>query len=136
MYLRLLVHIVGDVHQPMHTGRPEDLGGNKIKLSWFNQPTNLHAIWDDKIIESQQLSYTEYAKAINFATPAQVAAWQKEPISAWLYQSHTIAEKLYTEVAPDDKLSYRYTYDHLGIINNQLLEGGVHLAGIINQIFQ
>jgi len=136
MYLRLLVHIVGDVHQPMHTGRPEDLGGNKIKLSWFNQPTNLHAIWDDKIIESQQLSYTEYAKAINFATPAQVAAWQKETISAWLYQSHTIAEKLYTEVAPDDKLSYRYTYDHLGIINNQLLEGGVHLAGIINQIFQ
>jgi len=136
MYLRLLVHIVGDIHQPMHTGRPEDLGGNKIKLSWFNQPTNLHAIWDDKILETQQLSYTEYTKAINFASPAQIASWQKEPIADWLFQSHQIAEKLYSEVAPDDKLSYRYTYDHLSIVNNQLLEGGVHLAGIINQIFQ
>ncbi len=136
MYLRLLVHIVGDVHQPMHTGRPEDLGGNKIKLSWFNQPTNLHAVWDDKILETQQLSYTEYAKAINFASPAQVVSWQKEPIADWLLQSHQIAEKLYKEVNPDDKLSYRYTYDHLSIVNNQLLEGGVHLAGVINQIFQ
>ncbi len=124
MYLRLLVHIIGDIHQPMHTGRPEDMGGNKIKLSWFNQQTNLHSIWDDKIIEAQQLSYTEYAKTINFATPIQIAAWQKETIAAWLYQSHQIAEKLYTEVAPDDKLSYRYSYYHLSILNKQLLEGG------------
>jgi len=135
MYLRLLIHIVGDVHQPLHIGRPEDLGGNKIKLSWFNQPTNLHAVWDDKLIESQQLSYTEYVKAINYTTSAQVAKWQKEPIGAWLFQSYQIAEKLYPEVAPDDKLSYRYTYDHLSILNNQLLKGGIHLAGLLNQIF-
>jgi len=134
-YLRLLIHIVGDVHQPLHTGRPEDLGGNKIKLSWFNQPTNLHAVWDDKIIESQQLSYTEYVKAINHASSEQVSKWQKEPIATWLFQSYQLSEKLYSEVASDDKLSYRYTYDHLSILNNQLLKGGVHLAGLLNQIF-
>jgi hypothetical protein len=88
------------------------------------------------LIESQQLSYTEYTNAINFITPAQVAALQKESIATWLYKSHTIAEKLYTEVAPDEKLSYRYSYDHLAIVNNQLLEGGVHLAGVLNEIFQ
>ena len=135
MYLRLLIHIVGDVHQPMHTGRPEDMGGNKIKLTWFNQPTNLHAVWDDKILESQQLSYTEYVKAINYTTPILVNKWQTESVSTWLLHSHQIAEKIYSEVTPDDKLSYRYIFEHVSIVNSQLLEGGVHLAGLLNQIF-
>src|SRR5688572_5498892 len=66
MYLRLLIHFVGDLHQPMHMGRKADSGGNGIKLSWFYQPTNLHRVWDEQLIEYQQLSYTEYADAINF----------------------------------------------------------------------
>src|SRR5690606_29667082 len=53
LYLRLIIHIVGDIHQPMHTGRFEDLGGNKIKLYWFNIPTNLHRIWDEQLIDFQ-----------------------------------------------------------------------------------
>lgn len=61
LYLRMLIHIVGDVHQPMHTAHKEDKGGNDVKVFWFNQPTNLHAVWDSNLIEEQQLSYTEYA---------------------------------------------------------------------------
>ena len=68
MYLKLLIHFVGDIHQPFHVGRQEDLGGNKIKLTWFSTPTNLHAIWDEQLINFQQLSYTEYAMAINHIT--------------------------------------------------------------------
>ncbi|RYE16667.1 MAG: S1/P1 Nuclease, partial [Sphingobacteriaceae bacterium] len=60
LYLRLLIHIVGDVHQPMHTAHTADKGGNDIKLFWFNKPTNLHALWDSEMIDDQQLSYTEY----------------------------------------------------------------------------
>ena len=44
LYLRLLVHIVGDIHQPLHVGRPDDRGGNSIKILWFNNPFNLHQI--------------------------------------------------------------------------------------------
>jgi hypothetical protein len=47
-------------------GRPEDLGGNKIKVMWFNESKNLHQIWDEQLVQFQQLSYTEYAAAINF----------------------------------------------------------------------
>lgn len=46
MYLRLLVHIVGDIHQPLHTGHEEDQGGNKVYVQWFGQKTNLHSVWD------------------------------------------------------------------------------------------
>ena len=136
MYLRLLIHLVGDVHQPMHVGRFEDLGGNRIRVQWFNSPTNLHVIWDEKLIDFQQLSYTEYVKAINHTTREQRKAWQAEPPSRWIIDSYNIAQKLYAGITtPDQKLSYRYNFDHVQILNDQLLKGGVHLAGLLNQIF-
>ena len=137
MYLKLLIHIVGDVHQPLHVGRPEDQGGNKIKVLWFDAPYNLHSIWDDQLITYQKLSYTEYATAINHTTEAQVKEWQLQPLSAWLWESYQLAERIYAEIKqPDQKLSYRYNYEYYTSLNERLLKGGVHLAGLLNDIFK
>lgn len=136
MDLKLLIHFVGDVHQPFHVGHRNDMGGNKIRVSWFNASTNLHSLWDDKLIDFQQLSYTEYTDVINHTTPTQRLAWQKQPISEWVIESYQIAEKLYSEIKqPDPKLSYRYNYDHIQLLNEQLLKAGVRLAGLLNQLF-
>jgi len=135
MYLKLLIHFVGDIHQPFHVGRQEDLGGNKIKLTWFSTPTNLHAIWDEQLINFQQLSYTEYAMAINHITAKQRLAWQKQPISEWIIESNQIAGRLYAQVTADQKLSYRYNYDNIQILNERLLKAGVRLAGLLNELF-
>jgi hypothetical protein len=136
MYLRLLIHFVGDIHQPMHTGRREDLGGNRIKVSWFNTPTNLHAVWDESLVNFQQLSYTEYTRAINFTTLKERKAWQKEPIQNWIIESYQIAETLYPEIKEENqKLSYEYNFNHIETLNKRLLQGGVRLAGILNKIF-
>lgn len=136
LYLRLLIHIVADLHQPMHVGRFEDLGGNRIRVSWFNSPTNLHAVWDEKLVEFQELSYTEYTAAINHTTKAQRRAWQAEPPSRWVIDSYNTAQKLYAQInMADQKLSYRYNYDNVQTLNEQLLKGGVHLAGLLNEIF-
>lgn len=135
MYLRLLIHIVGDVHQPMHVGRFEDLGGNRIKLYWFNEPCNLHSLWDEKLIDYQQLSYTEYAASINHTTKEQRRELQRQPVSQWIISSYKIAQGLYAGVKPEQKLSYRYNFDHVQTMNDQLLKGGVHLAGLLNEIF-
>lgn len=136
LYLRVLVHLVGDIHQPLHTGRLEDLGGNKIKVLWFNDSKNLHQVWDDQLIQFQQLSYTEYTAAINYTTKEQVKAWQQEPVSSWVYQSYQLAEKIYNDTKPDQKLDYKYNYNYISILNQQLLKGGVHLAGLLNEIFR
>ena len=72
----MLIHITEDVHQPMHVAHAADKGGNDINVNWFDKPTNLHAVWDSDLIDFQQLSYTEYAAAINFTTPVQRAQWQ------------------------------------------------------------
>ena len=137
MYLKLLIHIVGDVHQPLHVGRPEDQGGNKIKVLWFDVSYNLHSVWDDQLIAYQKLSYTEYATAINHTTAEQRSELQAEPLSTWLWQSYQLAEKIYADIKqPDQKLSYRYNYDYLASLNDRLLKGGVHLAGLLNEIFR
>ena len=135
MYLKLLIHIVGDIHQPLHVGHPADLGGNKINVTWLGSPTNLHSVWDSKLIDFQQLSYTEYAMAINHTTLAQRITLQKQPLNDWIYQTYQVAEKVYGDIKPDEKLSYVYNYKFIDILNQQLLIGGVHLAGLLNSIF-
>jgi hypothetical protein len=136
LYLRMLIHIVEDLHQPLHVGHTSDKGGNDIKVTWLNNPTNLHAVWDSGLIEFQQLSYTEYAAAINHTTAEQRAQWQKAPISQWLFESNQIADKLYAEVKSGDTLSaFKYNFNHVATVNRQLLKAGVRLAGVLNQIF-
>jgi S1/P1 Nuclease len=136
MYLRLLIHIAGDVHQPMHVSRVEDQGGNRIKVLWFNEPSNLHAVWDDKLIEYQKLSYTEYTKNINHSNKNQRKEWQQIPMADWLFESYQLSDKIYKGITqPDQKLSYKYNFDNIEMLNSQLLKGGVRLAGLLNEIF-
>ena len=136
MYLRLLIHLVGDIHQPYHVGYHDDRGGNDIKVTWFNKPTNMHTIWDSELIEFQQLSYTEYVKSINHTTAAQREAWKDGGLKNWLCDSYKITETLYNDVKTGDKLSYRYNYDHISTLNQQLVKGGVRLAEVLNQVFK
>lgn len=136
LYLRLLIHLVGDVHQPLHVGRPQDLGGNKVRVLWFRDSVNLHQVWDEKLVNFQQLSYTEFATAINHTTKEQRNEWQQQPVSTWVYQSYQYAERIYGDIkTPNQKLDYKYNYDYLDIMNSQLLKGGVRLAGLLNRIY-
>jgi hypothetical protein len=136
MYLKLLIHIAEDLSQPLHVSPVGTTGGNDIKLNWFNTPSNLHRVWDEHLIEYQQLSYTEYIQAINFPTNYQLRTWKKEPVAQWLYDSYTQAQKLQSEITgTNPKLSYEYNYKHVQQLNEQLLKGGIRLAGLLNSIF-
>jgi hypothetical protein len=137
LYLKLLIHFIGDMHQPLHVGLLEDLGGNRVKVFWFNEPSNLHRVWDEHLIEYQQLSYTEYVKAINHTTKSQTQEWQKKPILDWVYESYQIRGQIYKGTKqPEEKLSYKYNFDNVQVLNSQLLKGGVRLAGVLNDIFK
>lgn len=135
MYLRLIVHLVGDIHQPMHAGRPEDLGGNRVQLHWFFEPSNLHRVWDEDLINYQQLSYTEYTQSLDFTTKRERKALQASGADQWLHESYLIAEELYKGAKKGDKLRYDYNFKHVGTLNDRLLKGGVRLAGLLNELF-
>lgn len=137
VYLKLLIHFIGDLHQPLHVGgRPEDLGGNRVKVLWFNESTNLHTVWDERLVEFQKLSYTEYAKAINHTSKQQRKTWQEQPMLEWYWESYQLSQTIYAAIKqPDQRLSYDYNFDNVQTVNQQLLKGGVRLAGLLNGIF-
>lgn len=134
-YIRVLVHLVGDLHQPMHCGRAADKGGNDTDVKWFNRPDNLHSIWDSNLPEYQQLSYTEFTRFVNHPTKAELSKWQHDDLSAWIFESYQISEKLYKETETSTSYGYKYNYEWVDTLNDQLLKGGVRLAGLLNGIF-
>ena len=134
--MRLLIHFIGDLHQPMHTARKEDLGGNKVTVSWFGQRSNLHRVWDEQLIDYQQLSYTEYATAINHPTKEQLTKWRADSLKEDVYESYLTCNKIYAATKADDKLSYNYNFQFVDLMNEQLLKGGVRLAEILNTIYK
>ncbi|MDE1191551.1 MAG: S1/P1 nuclease [Arachidicoccus sp.] len=134
--LRFLIHLIGDLHQPLHVGRDEDAGGNKIKLTWFNKPTNLHSIWDDELVDFQKWSYTEYANNIDVAGKDEIKQIQSGTLEDWFFQSHELADEIYDRTPEDSKLSYKYNYIFYNKLNQQLLDGGLRLAKVLNDVFK
>ncbi|MDO6820564.1 S1/P1 nuclease [Zobellia sp. 1_MG-2023] len=134
-YLKMLVHLIGDLHQPMHVGRYEDKGGNDIQLQWFNTGTNLHRVWDSNMINDYGMSYTELASSLPQLSKEQVKYIQQGTIYDWVEESQEIADKLYDSVEVGEKLYYRYSYEWWGTVETQLQKGGLRLAKVLNELF-
>lgn len=133
---RFLVHLVGDLHQPLHVGRDEDQGGNKIVVYWFDKKTNLHSLWDSMLIDFQQYSYSEYAKLLDIADADKVKAWQSSSLEEWFYESHVISDAIYDASPNEAKLGYKYNYQFQKVLDEQLLKGGVRLAALLNKALE
>lgn len=134
-YLKLLVHFVGDLHQPLHIGQKEDKGGNGIKVKWFYKGANLHSVWDSKMIEEWNMSYLELAANAKDLSKNQIKAMQKGTVLDWVAEVHQITKIAYASAKSGDNLKYRYSYDHFATVRQQLQRGGVRLAKVLNDIF-
>jgi len=132
--LHFLIHLIGDMEQPLHVGHDEDAGGNKIVEYWFGKKTNLHAIWDDDLVDYQKWSYTEYATNIDVVSDAEMKQIQSGSLEDWLYQTYQLAQEVYDKTPVDAKLGYNYNYLFYTKLNRQLLYGGLRLAKILNDI--
>ena len=110
-YLKMLVHFIGDLHQPLHMGRAGDRGGNSIKVKWFRENTNLHAVWDTKMIESFNMSYTELTSNLNQFSKSQIKSIQDGTLLDWVKEIRVLTMEVYASAKADENLSYRYMYD-------------------------
>ncbi len=134
-YLKLLVHFIGDMHQPLHVGRKEDKGGNMIQIQWFGRGTNLHAVWDAKMIDFYKMSYSEMANNADEMSKEQVKFLQHGSIVDWVNETHQLAIKVYGSAKVGENLRYRYMYDNFGLVRSQLQKGGIRLAKVLNDLF-
>lgn len=73
--LKYLVHLVADVHQPLHAGQAEDKGGNRYQVHAFGRGTNLHAVWDSGLVEADTSLFSAWPKGDAGGSPA---AWAEQ----------------------------------------------------------
>ena len=92
--LKFIVHFVGDLHQPMHISRAEDKGGNTIQVRYNAKGTNLHSLWDSKLIEHQSINYVQLAHNYDIASPKEIMQWQADDVLKWIYESYRISSQL------------------------------------------
>ncbi|TVR32888.1 MAG: S1/P1 Nuclease [Balneolaceae bacterium] len=132
--LKMVMHMIGDIHQPLHVGTGEDRGGNDVRVQWMGNNSNLHRVWDSDIINSIQMSFTELARELNTATAEQVAEWQKATVRDWAYESVSYRDRIYD--LPDDlRIGFDYRYQNKEIVFKRLLQAGVRMAGVLNEIY-
>lgn len=134
--LKMLIHFIGDLHQPLHTGRAEDMGGNAIKLKWFNKSTNLHRVWDSDMINHNRLSYTELAETMVKPPYLDVKEIEKGNVISWYNESKKLSKVVYNSAQKGDKLYYSYNYKYFPVVKDQLNKAGIRLALILNDIFK
>lgn len=134
--LKILIHVVGDLHCPMHLGHATDLGGNRTKIKYFNRDNNLHSVWDSSIPESaHKWSYTEWQQQIDRLTPEQQAAAVAGTIDDWAKQTLGYATQIYNSFPPESNISYNEVAECAPIVERQFVLGGLRLAHLLNSIY-
>ncbi len=131
--IKILTHLVGDIHMPLHVGCCDDQGGNKIRVKWFRTDSNLHRVWDSDMIEDSKLSYTELVTFIDEPDAVTVAKWQKQNVLDWAGESMSYRKQVYA--IGDGNLGYKYSYKNFDTVKLRLIQAGIRLAGILNEIY-
>lgn len=151
--VRWLVHLIGDLHQPLHVGNGRDRGANLCFLKWKGRFTNLHALIDDAFLESLHLSYTELADFALQAEGSDLAKYEAGDPVAWAAESRKARDELYPATEParsyckaegskkfapayDFKKNahYEYVYEHRALIEKRIVQAGVRVAKTLNDL--
>ncbi|WP_340589189.1 S1/P1 nuclease [Erythrobacter alti] len=143
--LRFVVHLVSDLHMPLHSGNGTDRGGNDVVVDWFDEKTNLHWVWDEGMILRQQLSYSEYADRLERRIgPVQVLAWWDKTPTNWVAESATLRDRIYPETGPERgmgtqdspvTIGYSYHWTWMPSVEQRLAQSGVRLAAYLDWVF-
>jgi hypothetical protein len=145
--LRWVVHLVGDLHQPLHAGDGRDRGGNdlRVRLRHRRQPTNLHRVWDHEVVAPivGRRGTERAARALLADVPARTAtAWAAELDPAvWAEESNREAQAIYAElgVTPGERAivalrPWNYERAQRARAEADLTRAGVRLAAILDRI--
>lgn len=133
--LKMLIHLVGDMHQPLHLGHKIDLGGNRWRVNFFGHDTNLHTVWDTDLVESTHAwAHTEWAEELDRLDAETVRQICRGTADDWAKESYAIAKDIYAGTPESSELSYGYIRTWEKTVEQQLLNGGLRLAWLLNSI--
>ncbi|MBE0548114.1 MAG: S1/P1 nuclease [Rubrivivax sp.] len=126
--LKYVVHLVADVHQPLHGGYADDRGGNSVQLQAFGRGTNLHALWDSGLIANWPGGVSALLAAVEADRPmtdmaVAPATWAEESCRA------VGTEGFYPA---SHKLDAEYAQRWSQTLVRQLAAAGSRLALVLN----
>jgi predicted Rossmann-fold nucleotide-binding protein len=151
--LKWVVHLVGDVHQPLHAVDNSDKGGHQVQLAYLGKADNLHAVWDGGIIERHygwtlgpnysfdHVAVLQAAQQLDAEViPEQRTAWMpqfsslEKNIVQWTNESHLLAASAYVNVpaSKGDTWQEKYQAIFWPTTSEQLKKASVRLAAILN----
>ena len=130
----IIFHLVGDLHQPLHTGYGSDRGGNSINVRSQNFSSNLHSAWDTQILESEGISLAKCLKTYESFTPQEVDTIKKIQVLRWMYQSRSYLDSVYD--FKNGYLDQPYIERSKVIIQKQLVIAGIRLAAVLTEVFK
>lgn len=135
--LKMIVHFLGDIHQPMHMGRATDRGGNSHIVKFFGKPTNLHSVWDRSILESAHAwSHTEWQREIDRIDYEQMMEIvEGGSPDTWGKETYEISTEIYSSTPEETDIEYDYIARWTPTIERQLVKGGLRLADVLNSAF-
>lgn len=132
--LRFTVHIIADLHQPLHAGNGKDRGGNEFSVVFFGQRSNLHRVWDSGLINREDLSFSEWSSwLLKDIGKTQLEEWRSIDPETWIAESVGIRDKIYPA---KPTISWGYQYQNLPVVKLRLQQAGVRLAQYLNDVFK
>jgi hypothetical protein len=142
--LRFLVHLVQDVHQPLHVGDRGDRGGNVLQVRFFGKGSNLHKVWDSGLLEHVSREEADWVFELGAAIDAEAAErWARVTSAAdWAGESLALARVAYCEpgcataLRPGSSLGEVYQQANLPVVRERLAQSAVRLAALLDAIFE
>lgn len=131
--LLYLFHLVGDLHQPLHAGYGSDIGGNNVEVSFMGTKSNLHSVWDSKIIEYKNTTAKDCMAWYNGFTKDELADYKRIDILHWFEQSRSYLPQIYK--FSNATLDAAYVEANTPIVEKQLLIAGIRLASVLTEVF-
>jgi hypothetical protein len=126
--LKYIVHIYGDIHQPLHTGFSEDKGGNLYQIQVGGKPSNLHALWDTGFIQEFDLTNE---KLINQITVLPLKM-EKSTINPILVTAESCELVHASDFYPLQTEISNYSVKFIPILKERLSLAGYRLAHLLN----
>ena len=134
--LKILTHLLGDLHQPLHLGHASDRGGNEVKIKFFDNETKLHSAWDSKLPEAaHKWSYSEWQQQIDRLSPDAESEVTAGTPDDWARETAEIATRVYNYFPKGSRMSYNQIAYWTPVVEQQFLRGGLRLASLLNSIF-
>jgi hypothetical protein len=134
---KFLVHLVADVHQPMHLGYKKDRGGNEIAVNFKGKPTNLHRVWDHDLIFLNGKSQWQFALRLSRSiTPENKNQWGGGTPDDWSNESRALVLDYgyRLEFVKGRELSRGYIREGQKIAEECLQRAGIRLAKMLNRL--